>query len=341
MRSISWKSMVLVALAAVVVTACGSDDGGARPCTSQFRVGVAYDVGGVGDKSFNDAADAGLRQAIADGLVDAACVTTNQVDGTGANRAANVQALVAGGADLVVGVGYAFSADIAAVATEHPATNFMVVDGAAQGANVADYVFEQNQGSFLVGAAAALKCGCDTIGFLGGQTGPVIGSFQAGYAAGARAVNPTIAVLVRYIGDDSAAFNDPTAAAALADEMYDAGAEAIYHASGASGAGLFAAAAARGRWAIGVDSDQYLTAPAAQRPRILTSMLKRVDTAVHEAIRASRAGTFAAGQRVFGLAENGVGYATSNPALTRDIVAALEDYRRQIIAGDIVVPTEP
>src|SRR4029079_12074437 len=104
---------------------------------------------------------------------------------------------------------------------------------------VADYVFKNNEGSFLVGAAAALQCGCDTVGFLGGQTGALIGEFEAGYTAGARTVNPNVAVLVRYIGDDASAFNDPTAAAALANQMYDAGAQVIYHASGASGRGLF------------------------------------------------------------------------------------------------------
>lgn len=342
MRSIRWQHAVLVALIAVVVTACGSDGGGqAKECTSDFQVGVAYDVGGLGDKSFNDAAHAGLQRAIDDDLVDAACATTNQVDTTGSNRQANVQALARGGYDLVVGVGFAFSADITAVAADHADTSFMVVDGSATGPHVADYVFRENEGSFLVGAAAALKCGCDTIGFLGGQTGPLIGKFEAGYVAGARAVNPNIAVLVRYIGNDVSAFNDPAAAEALSNQMYDAGAEVIYHASGASGAGLFAAAAAKGKWAIGVDSDQYLTARANQRPHILTSMLKRVDVAVYEAIKATKAGTFTSGQRVFGMAENGVGYATSNPALTSDIVAALEAYRRRIIAGEIVVPTEP
>jgi basic membrane protein A len=340
MRSSRWKRAVLVAL--VAATGCGGDgDGGATQCRSDFQVGVAYDVGGPGDKSFNDAARAGLRRAIDDGLVDAACTTTNQVNIAGSNRAANVRALAEGGFDLVVGVGFAFSSDIAAIAPHHPDTNFMVVDGAAASPNVADYVFKDNEGSFLVGAAAALKCGCDTIGFLGGQTGPLIGTFEAGYTAGARAVNPNIAVLVRYIGDDASAFNNPTAAATLANQLYEAGAEVIYHASGASGAGLFDAAAAQRRWAIGVDSDQYLTARPAQRPWILTSMIKRVDTAVYQAIEATQAATFTSGRRVFGMAENGVGYATSNPALTSDIVAALEIYRQDIIAGAIVVPTEP
>jgi basic membrane protein A len=330
----------LIALLGLVgtLTACGDD---APQCSADFRVGIAYDVGGIGDQSFNDAAHAGLQQAIDDHLVDAACVTTNQVDDDGSNRAANVRRLAAGGRDLVIGVGFAFSADINAVAADHPDTDFMVVDGAAASPRVADYVFRDNEGSFLVGAAAALTCDCDRVGFLGGQTIPVIGGFQAGYAAGARAVRPDITVLVRYIGDDPSAFNDPAAAERLANEMYDAGAQVIYHAAGGSGRGLFSAAAARERWAIGVDSDQYLTAPADQRPHILTSMLKRVDTAVYQAISAAQSGTFSGGQRVFGLAENGVGYATSNPALSSAVIAELEAYRQEIISGAIVVPTVP
>jgi basic membrane protein A len=338
MRSHRWKLVARLGLLACALAACGDDT---TQCTDDFRVGVAYDVGGIGDKSFNDAAHAGLQQAIDDGLVDRACVTTNRVNNAGTNRAANVRALAAGRRDLVIGVGFAFSGDISAVAGDHPNTDFMVVDGAAANPRVADYAFRDNEGSFLVGAAAALTCGCATVGFLGGQTIPVIGGFQAGYAAGARAVRPDITVLVRYIGDDPSAFNDPAAATGLANEMYDAGAQVIYHASGASGRGLFSAAAARDRWAIGVDSDQYLTATAEQRPHILTSMLKRVDTAVYEAIHASRSGTFTGGRRVFGLAENGVGYATSNPALTSEIIAALELYRQEIISGAIVVPTVP
>ncbi|MFM7719280.1 MAG: BMP family protein [Actinomycetota bacterium] len=356
---------VLIAVLAVVAAACGGggDGGGTggggegggteEGCTTDFQVGVAYDIGGLGDKSFNDAAKAGLDRAIADGLVDEACTTVNEADATGSNRDANVQALAEGGYDLVVGVGFAFSEGIAALSNEYPDTNFMIVDGYSAfvdadqdgtpdaGPNVADYVFSEQEGSFLVGAAAALKCECDTIGFLGGQTGFLIGKFEAGYTAGAQAVNPDINVLVEYIGDTTAAFNDPTSGGALSNQMYDDGAEVVYHASGASGAGLFNAAVAKGKWAIGVDSDQYNLVSAEQQPWVLTSMIKRVDTAVYEAIAATKDGSFSSGQRVFGLADDGVGYSTANAELTSDITEQLEAYREQIIAGTIVVPVEP
>jgi basic membrane protein A len=376
MRSLRAKVLVLVAILSIVAAACSDDEGGdetgatggatsatggatgetggAAECNQDLTVGIAFDVGGLGDKSFNDAADAGLQQALADGLVCEENVSVNEANSTGSDRDQNVQALADAGFDLIVGVGFAFSPGINTIAPDYPDTSFMIVDGFATCGticglandadaipNVADYVFKEHEGSFLVGAAAALKCGCDTIGFLGGQTGPLIQKFEAGYAAGAAAINPDITVLVEYIGDDVSAFNDPVKGEALSTAMYDDGAEIVYHASGASGAGLFNAAVSAGKLAIGVDSDQYLTASPEQQPLILTSMLKRVDVAVYTAIEAVGAGTFGGGF-VFGMAEDGVDYATSNPdELTADITAQLDEFKQQIIDGTIVVPETP
>ena len=294
-------------------------------CNADIKVGVAFDVGGLGDKSFNDAANAGVQKAIADGLVCEENVTTNEANATGSDRTQNVVALADAGYNLVIGVGFAFSPDINTISPDYPDQSFMIVDGYATCGtvcgldnddltNVADFTFKEQEGSFLVGAAAALKCGCDTIGFLGGQTGPLIQKFEAGYTAGAKAVNPNMTVLVEYIGDDVGAFNDPVKGQALSTKMYDDGAEIIYHASGASGAGLFNAAVKAGKLAIGVDSDQYLTASPEQQPLILTSMLKRVDTAVYNAIQQVGDGSFVAGGAVFGMAEDGVDYSKSNTA---------------------------
>jgi basic membrane protein A len=322
-------------------------------CNADIKVGVAFDVGGLGDKSFNDAANAGVTKAIADGLVCKENVVTNEANASGSDRTQNVQALADAGFNLVIGVGFAFSPDINTIAPTYPDTNFMIVDGYATCgtacgldndnlANVADFVFKEQEGSFLVGAAAAIKCACDTIGFLGGQTGPLIQKFEAGYTAGAKAVNPNIKVLVEYIGDSVGAFNDPVKGEALSTKMYDQGAEIIFHASGASGAGLFNAAVKAGKLAIGVDSDQYLTASPEQQPLILTSMIKRVDTATYNAIQQVGDGSFAAGSTVFGMAEDGVDYSKSNTAeLTQDIIDQLEAFRAKIVSGEIVVPTDP
>jgi len=354
-----WLRMFALPIVALslVAAACGSDepadggtatDGGTTAeCNADITVGVALDVGGLGDKSFNDAAAAGLDQAIADGLVCEDNTKFVEADNTGSNRDENVQALADEGFNLVVGVGFAFSEGIAGIAADYPDTNFAIVDGFANAVddsltNVADLTFKEQEGSFLVGVAAAQYCQCDTIGFLGGQTGPLIGKFEAGYTAGAKAINPDINVLVEYIGDDTTAFVNDVKGEALSTKMYDQGAEIVYHAAGLSGAGLFRAAVEADKPAIGVDSDQYLTAAPEEQPLILTSMLKRVDTAVYNAIKQTGDGDFVTGFQVFGLADEGVGYSQSNTELmTADITDVVDGYAEQIVAGDIVVPEDP
>ncbi len=355
MRSSRW----LVALVSVLLTitaACGGDkgdvgggDGGGGDSEGRdIKVGVALDVGGLGDKSFNDAANRGLQQAIEDGLVseeNAKLLETNQ---TGSNRDDNVVNLADAGYDLIVAVGFAFSSGIDTIAGDYPDTRFAVVDGfAAEAPNVSNLTFKEHEGSFLVGAAAAMKSKTGTIGFLGGQEGTgLIEKFEAGYEAGAKAVNPDIKILVEYIGDSVEAFVDPTKGEALSEKMYDQGADVVYHAAGQSGLGLFKAAVAADKLAIGVDSDQSLTASPEERDLILTSMLKRVDTAVYDVILQVAEGEFQSGTQVFGLEEEGVDYAVNqyndNPELlSEDIQNQLEEYKQQIIDGEIEVPTEP
>ena len=369
MRSWRAKALVLIGVLSVVAAACGSDDnggetggaggtatgGGAAECNADLKVGVAFDIGGLGDKSFNDSANAGLQQAIADGLVCEDNAILNEANSTGSDRDQNVQALADAGMNIVIGVGFSFSPGINTIAPDYPDVNFMIVDGFATCGtacgltndaeaipNVADYTFKEQEGSFLVGAAAVLKCQCETIGFLGGQEGTgLIEKFQAGYEAGAHQIDPNVKILVEYIGDSTEAFNDPVKGQQLSTKMYDEGAEIIYHASGASGAGLFNAAVEAQKEAIGVDSDQYLTASPEQQPLILTSMIKRVDVAVYNAIEAESNGSFG-GSQVFGMAEDGVDYATSNPTeLTSDITEQLDQFKQQIIDGTIVVPDTP
>ena len=366
MRSWRAKMLVLIGVLSIVAAACGDDGGdetggtggtggtGAAECNADIQVGMAFDIGGLGDKSFNDSANAGLQQAIADGLVCEENVVTNEANSTGSDRDQNLQALADAGFNLVIGVGFAFSPGVNTIAPDYPDQSFMIVDGYATCGtacgltndaeaipNVADYTFKEQEGSFLVGAAAVLKCQCKTIGFLGGQTGPLIEKFQAGYEAGAAQIDPEVEVLVEYIGDDTTAFNDPVKGEQLSTAMYDDGAEIVYHAAGASGAGLFNAAVEAQKFAIGVDSDQYLTASPEQQPWILTSMLKRVDVSVFNAIEAVGAGSLGSSQ-VFGMAEDGVDYATSNPEeLTADITEQLDEFKQQIIDGTIVVPDTP
>ena len=355
---------VPLAVLALVAAACGEEEptppgdgnGDTPECNADLNVGVAFDIGGIGDKSFNDAAKRGLDTAIDEGLVCEENTNFLEPDATGSNRDENVLALADDGNELVVAVGFAFSAGINSNAGDYPDTQFAIIDGFATCGtvcgltndgltNVTDLTFKEHEGSFLVGAAAATKAaedGCDTVGFLGGQTGPLIEKFQAGFEAGVAHVDDGIEVLVQYIGDDVTAFNDAVKGEALSTGMYDDGACIIYHAAGASGAGLFNAAVAADKLAIGVDSDQYLLVSAEQQPLIMTSMLKRVDTAVHDAIEQAGDGSLEAGAQVFGMAEGGVDYSQSNTELmTDDIITLLDDLKQQIVDGEIVVPEAP
>ena len=305
-------------------------------------VGVVFDITGRGDRSFNDAAGAGLDQAVEE-LGVAGLESTPTGDG---DRAERVQGLVDEGAGLVVGVGFLFGDAITAVATADPDTSFAIIDSVVDLPNVASLVFAENEGSFLVGAAAALKSQTGTIGFIGGVENDLIKKFEAGYTAGAMAVNPDIEVLVNYISQppDFSGFNDPAKGKDLAAAQYEAGADIVYSAAGGSGLGAFEAAAAAGApgdvWAIGVDSDQYELVSPELQPYILTSMLKKVDVATFETIKAFNDGSFAGGVQVFNIASDGVGYATSG-GYVDDIAAELDDFAAQIAAGDIVVPEAP
>jgi basic membrane protein A and related proteins len=346
-----WLSAVALAL---VAAACGggnpaeTGDGGGGGGGDEIQVGLAYDVGGRGDQSFNDAAYRGLQAAIDEGLVPEGNTDALEANQSGSNRDDNVVNLADQGFELVLPIGFAFSPGIDEIAPEYPDTNFAIIDGfAGEAPNVANLTFKEHEGSFLVGAAAAMKSETGTIGFLGGQQGTgLIEKFQAGYEAGAREINPDIEILVEYIGDSTAAFNDPTRGEALSAKMYDGGADVVYHASGASGAGLFAAAVDAGKYAIGVDSDQSLTASPEQQELILTSMLKRVDTAVYDAIQQVADGNFKSGTQVFGLAEEGVDYAVNeyndnDELLSQEIQNRLDELKQQIIDGEIKVPETP
>ncbi|MCL6581882.1 MAG: BMP family ABC transporter substrate-binding protein [Firmicutes bacterium] len=333
--------IVLVAVLVVSVVGlagCKPKEEAAKP-----KVGLAFDVGGLGDKSFNDAAYAGLERAQNDFDIETTYMEPTE---GGADREQILKTLAEQGYGLVIANGFLFTDCVQNVAKDFPNTKFALVDGyipdLTEESNIVCLGFTEHEGSFLVGAAAALKSQTGKIGFVGGMLIPLIQKFEAGYVAGAKYVNPNIKVYVDYIGSTGDAFKNPTAGKELALAQYDKGCDVIYHASGQSGVGVIAAAAERKKWVIGVDSDQYLTASDEEKPYVLTSMLKRVDVAVYETIKAFVEGTFKGGYATFDLAISGVDYATSNPdALTADITAKLDEIKQKIISGEIVVPTEP
>lgn len=340
----SKRFLALLAVFSLIIAACGGDEGGEGDGDG-VPVGLVYDIGGRGDQSFNDSAAAGLDRAVDELGVVAAEASAND-DGSNREELLNLQAETN---ELVFGVGFLFATPMTNAATANPDVNFAIVDDTSVDLpNVAGLAFAEEQGSFLVGAAAALKSTTGTVGFIGGVNIELIQRFEAGFVAGAQAVNPDIEIISQYITEppNFDGFNDPASGRVIAQSMFESGADIVYHAAGGSGGGLFQAAKeyseASGTkvWAIGVDSDQYLTAGEDVRDYILTSMLKRVDVAVFNTIEAHVNGEFTAGANVFGLADDGVGYSTSGGFID-DITDQLEDYKQQIIDGDIVVPTTP
>ncbi|MYI56681.1 MAG: BMP family ABC transporter substrate-binding protein [Acidimicrobiia bacterium] len=312
------------------------------PGAEDITAALVFDIGGRGDQSFNDSAAAGLDRAAAELGVNTTEASPNP---DGSNRAELLQ-LSADGAELVIGVGFLFGESIAEVAANNPDTLFGIIDSAPEGTdNLAGLVFAEHEGSFLVGAAAALKSNTGTVGFIGGVDIPLIRKFHAGFEAGVHAVDPNIRILDAYVTEppDFDGWSQPAEGKIIGQSMYEAGADVIYHAAGGTGAGLFEAAKefseAGGSkvWAIGVDSDQYNTSAEEVRPYILTSMLKRVDVAVYNTIEAVVNGDFTGGTTVFNLAVDGVGYSTTG-GFVDDIVPELERFKEAIVGGTIVVP---
>lgn len=336
-----------LALALVLVLALSllAGCGGGGQQSKKIKVGIVFDVGGRGDQSFNDSAYAGLEKAQKD-FGDKIEASYQEPAKDGSNRATLVRLLAQQKYDLIIGVGFLFSDDMGKIAAEFPDTKFAVVDGwlpqdPLPKNNMVALNFKEEEGSFLVGAAAALKSKSGKVGFVGGMEGDLIRKFEMGFIAGAKYVNPKITVISKYIGTDGSAFNDPVKGKELALAEIEQGADVVYHASGASGKGVIEACTEKKVLAIGVDSDQSLTASADQQPYILTSMMKRVDVAVYETIKAAVEGTFSGGYKVFDLKANGVGYAMNSfnqNLMTSEVTTKVDELANKIKNGEIKVP---
>ncbi len=346
--------MKLAALAiagSLALAACASDEdtsssggsGSSGASEDGPKIGLAYDTGGRGDKSFNDSAYAGVEAAIEENGGSVQEVSPNS---DASDRADLLTQLADQGYNPVIAVGFAYGDVIGDVAQQYPDVDFAIVD--SSGVDVADNVtglqFAANEGSFLGGVAAATKSETGHIGFVGGVETPLIQAFEAGYVAGAQAVKPDIVIDRQYISPagDFSGFNDPARGQIVAQGMFDAGADIVYAAAGGSGIGVFQAAAASGGRAIGVDSDQYETVgdPSLQAV-IMTSVLKRVDNAVQAYIGTFVDGSVEGGNDVVNdLSTEGVGLSYSGGFID-DIQSTIDDYTQQIVDGEITVPETP
>jgi basic membrane lipoprotein Med (substrate-binding protein (PBP1-ABC) superfamily) len=308
-----------------------------------------------GDATLDHAVATGLDRAVSRRHIDAETRITSP-----AGFAAEMRRQAERGVEVIVaGVLPQEAPILDAVARDHPRTHFITFEHVGRRPNVTYLTFAEEEGSFLAGAAAALKSRTGEIGFVGGTDFPLIWRFHAGYEAGARAVDPDIRMRATYLTrpPDFSGFDSYALARGAAGRLYSGGADVIYHSAGRSGFGVFEAARAiserRGRhlWAIGVDDDQYRSvagfdaselgfSPEAVQPHVLTSMLKRVDRAAYMALADYAAGTLIPGARRLGLASGGVGLSTSGGFID-DIRPELERLREQIISGEIKVPTVP
>jgi basic membrane protein A len=318
------------------VSACGSSS--TSDTKGDKGVGLAYDVGGRGDHSFNDSAAAGLVKAEKDLGVKAKELTANNNE-TESDREQRLTQLAEAGYNPVIGVGFNYGNAVTAMAKKYPKTSFGIVDSVVAAKNVDSIVFTEEQGSYLAGVAAALKTKTNKVGFIGGVNIPLIQKFQAGFQQGVTDTNPKVKVTSQYLyASSDKGFNDPASAKGKAQGMLDSGIDVIYTAAGSSGNGsIEAISAKKGTWAIGVDSDQYADPGLAKyKASILTSVLKHVNVGVYDLIKSVKDKKPLTGTQVYSLKKDGVGLSTSGGFID-DIKSQIDAATTKIANGTITV----
>jgi len=306
------------------------------------RIAIAYDVGGRGNAGVNELAWEGVKRAAGEFDAEIKEITAGP-DDTDADREERLTKLAEDHYYPIFAIGSAWAGPLEKVSAKYPGTWFGIVDdGTVNAPKVIGIQFNEEQGSFLVGAAAALTSKTGNVGFIGSIQSPLLEKFEAGFTAGARAADPDVQVQVKYVlrPAASAGTSDPAKARKAALGIYDAGADVIFGADADSGDEVIQAAHDRGLWAIGVDSDQYLMANPSVRGAILTSMLKRADVATYMITMEVANGVAKDGNNVFGVGQDGVGYSTSG-GFVEPIKAQLDAFAARIASGEILVPTKP
>lgn len=334
------------ALAAIMAAGCNSGapatkettggdaaakTGAADSNEKKLVVGIVFDTGGVNDQSFNASANEGIKRAVAELGIEEKILESKAVK----DYEDNLNSMVDQGCDLVIGIGINMQEAMQRASKANPDAKFAIVDAVVEEPNVRSLLFNEEQGSFLVGYLAGKMTKTNKIGFVGGQQIDLILKFFSGYAAGAKTANPNVEILPeKFTGD----WNNVDVAKATATQLFGSGADIVFHAAGKAGLGVINAAKEQGKWAIGVDSDQDHIAEG----RVLTSMVKRVDEAVFQTIKDLKEGNFSAGAKVYDLKAGGVGISALR--FTKDVIgaenlAAMDAQKEKIMSGELKVPT--
>ncbi len=346
--------LATVAMTASLLVGCGSKDGGAasndggdKKADKEYIIGLSTDEGGLNDKSFNQSADAGVKKAVDEFGVKYTPIESQKKE----DYEPNLQSLIDSGSNLTFAIGFQMAEATANVAKNNPDAKLAIIDSVVEEPNVMSITFKEEEGSFLMGVIAGKMTKTNKIGFIGGKDFDTINKFEAGFAAGVKAVNPEAAkglispngktpgTTVKYA--DS--FGDVNKGYELAKSLYEGGCDVIYHAAGGVGIGMFKATkelkdAGKEVWAIGVDMDQAVSVPE-YKDVILSSMIKRVDMGTFEATKDVVGGSFKAGHKELGIAEEGIGMAeTTKDNTPAAVVKVAEEYQGKIKNGEIKVP---
>jgi len=307
-------------------------------------IGIAYSLGGRDVPGFNQLAYIGVKPLLDKDKSLKLVESQDNPTATDDQRAERLRLMAKRGANPIVVVGFTYATALAKVAKEYPKVQWGIVDDSSVKAkNVQSIVFKEEEGSYLVGLAAAMTTKSGRIGFIGGVNTPLIAKFEAGFIAGAKAINPKIKIQSTYISNfpDFSGFNDPAKGYEAAKGMYENGADVVYAAAGGTGTGMHKAASELGKWSIGVDADEA-TYPAHKdyKSTILTSMLKRVDLGTRAFVKRALAGKKTAGVKTWGYKQGGVGYTTTGGYL-KDVTSVINTYAKKISSGAVKVPTDP
>ncbi|HSK74066.1 MAG TPA: BMP family ABC transporter substrate-binding protein [Pyrinomonadaceae bacterium] len=336
--------LFIIALMVFGVSSCSREIEAEKQC--KIRVGIVFDIGGKNDRSFNAAAWEGVRRAEKELPI---CLYDVE-PGNPTSIEPAMRAFAEKNFDLIIGVGFAQGPIMQKVAEDYPNINFAIVDGVILDKegnplkNVASLVFREHEGSYLVGMIAAEKSKTGVLGFVGGMDIPLIHRFAKGYEEGAKSVNPNAKIITNFVGVTDSAWNNPGKGKELALSQIQQGADVIFTAAGNSGLGAFDAVEQFGRnpqgeankFVIGVDSNQNMVKPGF----VLTSMVKRVDNAVYDAVKEVLGGQFKGGFHTFGLEKDGVAYAMdehNKELIPKDVIQKVEEARSKIVAGEIKV----